>query len=70
MTARQLFLELSKEPFWARQRKVVRWIAARYYCGIEKDIRPLGFPIQIGVRGLTLKPLLSQDEIKLIREMR
>lgn len=35
MTANALYRNLSTEPWWATQRKIVRWVAARYYAGVE-----------------------------------
>ena len=35
MKAAQLFRELSRESWWASQPRKMRWIAARYYAGVE-----------------------------------
>lgn len=41
MKAGQLFRELSRESWWASQSVKMRWIAARYYAGVESllDLR-------------------------------
>ena len=35
MTAGEIYRELSKFGFWAAQSRKMRWIAARYYAGVE-----------------------------------
>jgi hypothetical protein len=35
MTAYRLFCELSRVAWWAEQSRKVRWLAARYYIGVD-----------------------------------
>ena len=67
MKANDIYRNLSTEPWWAAQTQAVRWLASRYYAGVDSvtELWALTKPIPIS-RDYTLKPVL--DEV-IVREI-
>jgi hypothetical protein len=69
MTAYELFRTLSGEQWWSSQSRAMRWIAARYYAGVEsiEDLferaKPHIFRTKYGHDYFT-KPELSEDQVR------
>lgn len=77
MNAGEIYRQLSACPWWAEQRRAVKWMAARYYAGVEncdslyERAKP-GF-VQDNVLtmgSITLPPVLSKDEVEEIIRLR
>lgn len=64
MKASDLYRNLSNEPWWAAQRKIMRWLASRYYAGVDSLEQLLACaetrPVHKDHR---LAPELSREEV-------
>jgi len=64
MNAYQYFKHLSLVPGWAAQTRKVRWLAARYYAGVDSlsQLQEMAEP-QISSRGNWREPILSETQV-------
>ncbi len=68
MTVYGLYRVLSAEQWWANQSRTMRWIAARFYCGVEslEDLRSRAKPHIYRSRfgeDYFVKPELSEAQV-------
>lgn len=70
MKANTLYNELSKVAHWAAQSRKVRWLAARYYAGVESlaELRSHSTPQPFG--DYTLPALLTPAQVEMIIQLR
>jgi len=67
MPAHQIYNQLSQDEWWSCQSPKMRWLAARYYGGVEskEQLFSHGEPQPIH-RGHYHPPMLTADEIEVI----
>ncbi len=71
MKASDLYRNLSKERWWASQRKIMRWAAARYYAGVDTLEQLWDSTKPRPVCGLyELAPELTEEEVREIIRLR
>jgi hypothetical protein len=68
MKTHELYQELSRETFWAEKPRKLRWIAARYYTGVDCSLKPYCEPREYGDHKGS--PLLSHEEAEMIKILR
>ena len=71
MKAYHIYKELSKESWWSKQSRAMRWIAARYYAGVESvDELAQRAEIQFVSPLVVLKATLTATEVETIISLR
>jgi len=67
MNAYQYFKHLSMVPGWAAQTRKVRWLAARYYAGVDTldQLLEMAEPQFVG-RGHWRQPILTETQVDCI----
>jgi hypothetical protein len=69
MRAYDIYCNLSSEEWWSKQSRKVRWLAARYYAGVESLDELIGHTRKCE-SGWVRNPLLIVDEMRLIVSLR
>ena len=72
MKAAEIYRSLSTEPsFWAAQPNKVRWLASRYYAGVDSvtQLWAATKPIPVS-RDFNLNPVLTEDVVREIIRLR
>ena len=71
MKAHEIYRALSSEPSWSQKSSMVRWIAARYYAGVEslEQLRDHAKSRPVTDNHI-MPPELSEDEVQEIVSLR
>ena len=70
MSAYTIYRELSKVGHWAQLTRKVRWLAARYYAGVETYDELVSHAHAQAFDNRFLPPLLSGSEVRMIIDLR
>ena len=71
MKAFDIYRQLCCEQWWASQRQAVRWVASRYYSGVESVYELKDRAVRsLCLDNRTLAPVLTQEEVADIIRLR
>jgi len=71
MKARNIYRNLSNEPYWAKKSDRMRWWASRYYAGIEslEQLYAAAKPRPVA-DSFVMAPELTEEEVREIIRLR